>query len=171
MSEPAGAEVRLQGAGRDLVLMLIDLVSRGGNLLLDIGPDGDGTIPVIMQQRLLEIGEWMKVNGEASYGTKPWKTTRQWRAGEQPKTEYGKEFTAAYDVKKLASKPEAGKAGIEAFFTTKGNDLYVILPRWSGRTFQVKDVSGAKAASVLCGGTLNDKAAAGGVAVGWGDLP
>ena len=51
--------------------MLVDLVSRGGNLLLDIGPDADGTIPVIMEERLLQIGDWLKVNGEAIYGTSP----------------------------------------------------------------------------------------------------
>ncbi len=36
--------------------MLVDLVSRGGNLLLDIGPAADGTIPVVMEERLLQIG-------------------------------------------------------------------------------------------------------------------
>ena len=45
-------------SGRELVIMLIDLVSRGGNLLLDIGPNGDGTIPVVMEDRLLQIGSW-----------------------------------------------------------------------------------------------------------------
>lgn len=47
--------------------MLSEVVSRGGNFLLDIGPTGDGTIPPIMEQRLLEIGDWLKVNGEAMY--------------------------------------------------------------------------------------------------------
>jgi len=53
-----------------LIRMLIDLVSKGGNLLLNIGPAADGTIPVIMQDRLIAIGEWLEVKGDAIYGTR-----------------------------------------------------------------------------------------------------
>jgi len=53
----------------ELLHLLIDNVSRGGNLLLDIGPTADGRIPAIMEQRLLEMGEWLDVNGEGIYGT------------------------------------------------------------------------------------------------------
>ncbi len=57
----------------DLIEMLVDLVSAGGNFLLNVGPAADGTIPVIMQERLLQIGEWLKVNGEGIYGSRKYK--------------------------------------------------------------------------------------------------
>lgn len=53
----------------ELIRLLIRTVAAGGNLLLNIGPAADGTIPIIMQQRLADIGKWLKVNGEAIYST------------------------------------------------------------------------------------------------------
>lgn len=135
--------------GRELVFILVDTVSRGGNLLLDIGPTADGAIPIIMEERLTEIGNWLKINGEAIYGTRPWKSTRQWTAGEVPKIEYNKEFSSAYDVTKLIGKPTGGKASIEAFFTAKGNDVYAILPRWSEHGLVIRDLNAAQSVSLL----------------------
>jgi alpha-L-fucosidase len=124
--------------GRQLIAMLVDLVSRGGNLLLDIGPAADGTIPVIMEERLLQIGSWLKVNGDAIYGTRPWKSPHQFSSGDTAKVEYNKEFESSYDVSTLID-PAPGKAGIEAFFTAKGRDVYAILPRWPGRQFRIRE--------------------------------
>lgn len=160
--------------GQQLVLMLVDTVSRGGNLLLDIGPRADGRIPVIMEERLREIGNWLSINGEAIYGTRPWKQSRQWSAGEQPSVNYNQEYKSAYDVSKLAKKPEAGKAAIDAFFTSKGSNVYAILPRWPGRQFTLKQWSNSQVKSVTLLGVdqpLQWKANGDSVSVQLPDLP
>jgi alpha-L-fucosidase len=60
-----------------LVDNLVINVSRNGNLLLNISPKADGTIPESQQQVLLAIGHWLDVNGEAIYGTRPWKISEE----------------------------------------------------------------------------------------------
>ena len=61
----------------ELIHLLCDVVSKNGNLLLNIGPRADGTIPDGMQEGLLAIGEWLKTNGEAIYGSRPWVEFKQ----------------------------------------------------------------------------------------------
>jgi alpha-L-fucosidase len=78
-----------------LVHLLVDVVSKGGNLLLDIGPTADGSIPVIMQERLLQVGAWLKVNGEAIYGTRPW---RQMSEGDVRYTSKGNALYAIVEL-------------------------------------------------------------------------
>ena len=55
----------------ELIRMLSRVAGNGGNFLLDVGPAADGRIPVIMQERLLQIGAWLKINGQAIYGSQP----------------------------------------------------------------------------------------------------
>lgn len=55
-----------------LIAELVDVVSKNGNLLLNVGPEADGTIPAQAQIILLEMGRWLQTNGEAIYGSRPW---------------------------------------------------------------------------------------------------
>jgi alpha-L-fucosidase len=54
-----------------LIHLLVDIVGKGGNFLLNVGPQPDGELPAAALQRMKEIGDWMEVNGEAIYGTRP----------------------------------------------------------------------------------------------------
>jgi len=56
---------------RQLIHLLVDIVGKGGNLLLNVGPQPDGRLPDAAQERMAEMGAWLKVNGDAIYGTRP----------------------------------------------------------------------------------------------------
>ncbi|XP_064470291.1 plasma alpha-L-fucosidase-like [Ornithodoros turicata] len=58
----------------ELLLVLVETISSNGNLLINVGPDKDGTISPLFQERLLQLGQWLKINGEAVYSSRSWKT-------------------------------------------------------------------------------------------------
>ena len=127
-------------SGRELVLILADTVSRGGNLLLDIGPNADGTIPVIMQQRLVEIGGWLKVNGEAVYGTRYAGRPCQWSAGRRPEQKLGKSKVKYDLLSQVGQESRNGQAVKQAFFTQKPGALYAITAGWPGKKLVLRDI-------------------------------
>ena len=95
-----------------LIHELIDIVSKNGNLLLNVGPMADGTFPEAARKCLLEIGAWLRLNGEAIYGTLPWETY-----GEGP----SKVIAGTLMEEKVGEfTPQ------DVRFTTKGNVLYAI---------------------------------------------
>jgi alpha-L-fucosidase len=103
----------------ELVHILINKVARGGNLLINIGPTADGRIPEIMQQRLVDIGNWLRVNGEAIYASRKWDN-------------------APVVV------PETTQ-----YFTRKGSDLYVIVTRWQKSPVIINGISKTAGVTML----------------------
>jgi alpha-L-fucosidase len=127
-------------SSRELIMVLCDLVSRGGNFLLDIGPTADGRIPVIMEQRLIEIGDWLKVNGEAIYGTRFAGRDCQWSEGARAKQEYG-EFMVKYSLMdQIGMQPVQGKAVKQLFFTKKEGAIYAITSGWLAPRVTIRNI-------------------------------
>jgi alpha-L-fucosidase len=101
---------------RDIIGDLVDVVSKNGALLLNVGPKPDGTIPEPEVEMLRGIGRWLAVNGEAIYDTRPWQTY-----GEGPTEVSEGSFT---DTKRSTF------TGKDFRFTAKDNTLYAVALDW-----------------------------------------
>ncbi len=100
----------------EMLFWIVEIASKGGNYLLNVGPDGNGVIPEASVKILKEIGAWMKINGDAIYGTKRWTTTKEGPTTlEMKSTTFRKEkgFNSAFTSQDL-------------WFTAKDNNVYVI---------------------------------------------
>jgi alpha-L-fucosidase len=109
-------------SARQLIQTLAQVVSRGGNYLLNVGPGPDGELHPTAYERLKEIGAWMKVNSEAIYGTQP---VAPYKETKKAFTQTGNNIYAIY----LAGEDETvlpAEIRIDAFHAAKGSKVYLL---------------------------------------------
>ena len=97
-------------ASGKLISLLADVVSKNGNLLLDVGPEADGTIPAIQVERLHSLGAWLKLNGEAIFGTRPW-TRAEGKTGDGGDIRFTRKANAVFAI--LLNRPAGSSVVLE----------------------------------------------------------
>jgi alpha-L-fucosidase len=115
-------------SSEEFIKMFVDIVSHGGNLLLIVNLDGQGALPVIEENRLRDIGKWLKVNGEGIYGTRTYSTTSEgdvrYTCGKNNQIVYA--ITTIWPGDKLELKSVVPKSGSKIYLLGKEEPL-----KWS----------------------------------------
>ena len=107
----------------ELVRSFVDIVSKNGNLLLNVGPMADGTIPELQQERLLGLGRWMEANGEAIRGTRPWRRA-EGRTSEGIEVRFTRGGNALYAI--LLDRPQGPRVVIESLPVAEGSTVILL---------------------------------------------
>jgi alpha-L-fucosidase len=106
----------------ELIHLLVDIVSKNGNLLLDVGPEADGTIPPVQMGRLLAL-VWLQQNGEAIYGSRPWKRAAGETAEGIP-VRFTQKDSAVYAT--LMGQPKTNIITLKSFSARPGSQIYLL---------------------------------------------
>jgi alpha-L-fucosidase len=122
-----------------LLTNLVDIASKGGNFLLNVGPTERGIIPEESVTRLQEMGNWLKVNGEAIYGTHSWEVLKEG----DTKVEHINSYEG--DFKKFVE-PEYTAQDI--LFTAKENTVYAICLAWPEESVLIKSFAGTSTSDI-----------------------
>lgn len=118
-------EPKYKGAER-IVHQLCDIVSKNGNLLLNVGPKYDGTFHPDAVRTLRNIGDWLKVNGEAIYGTRPWVVCQEGPTLMKDNNFDEKNIDAQVELGYMMEDSISGFTAQDIRFTKKGQDIYAI---------------------------------------------
>ena len=101
---------------KELLFWIVEIVSKGGNYMLNVGPTAEGTVPEECARNLRETGRWLKLNGDAIYGTRKWKVQKEGPTN----------IVMTGTTQRQFSKFQANYSPSDFWFTTKDSNVYAI---------------------------------------------
>jgi alpha-L-fucosidase len=111
---------------RDLIHLLVETVALGGNIHFDVSPCADGTIPMLQQERLVQMGDWLRVNGEAIYGTHRWHVPNEGPPVESINPRLDKKWRWTETTQRPL-----------VYYTAKADTVYAMCLKWPGKTLKL----------------------------------